>query len=99
MTVEVHTGKYHSISWHWPLWETDCTCHLSLETAPTSPAGTKTRGFLSEKKKTDLHYKANIFSFLGSGMNGCNSGDQKGKTVFPFWSAQKPLKSLASVGG
>lgn len=53
---------------------------------------------LLSRKKTDLHYEANIFSFLGSGMNSCDSGDHKGKIVFHSWSAQKSLKSLPLVG-
>lgn len=39
-----------------------------------------------------------FFSSLCSGMNSCDSGNQKGKIVFNSWSAQKSLKNLASVG-
>lgn len=85
MTVEAHTYRYHSISWCWSLWKTECTCHLTLERALTSreqPKRDWDMRFPLRKKKSDLHNEANIFSSLGSGMNGCDSGDQKGKIFF-----------------
>lgn len=100
MTVEAHTYRYHSISWCWSLWKTECTCHLTLERALTSreqPKRDWDMRFPLRKKKSDLHNEANIFSSLGSGMNGCDSGDQKGKIFFSFLECQKSLKSFASA--